>query len=390
MKGYKLGILLMVFTFATMAALIVTPALPQIGLEFQVSERMAQWTMAIFLVGYALGQLPYGPLANRFGRKQAFRCGVFLTLIGLLISLFASSFWLFCLGRFVQALGSGAGLKVGFTMMGDLHAGHAATRAISFLTLGFGLIPGLAATIGGYLALNWGWQGPLLFLFGYSVLLLLLLPLLPETAKELHPDALELQKIGRRLYRQLKDPFILFHALLMGFATGIIYIFATISPYIGIQELGLTSFTFGLASWIPSLGLMTGVLISRSMSHRSNPRINMLSGILLILIGAIAASLCFAANWITVASLFIPAYFIYLGSNLLWTHSSAKGLSEATDKSNAAAVMQFVNLSFTTLAVFLVEVTPPTERMLLPAAYGIIIVCMFIVWLRLKPHHAKS
>lgn len=384
----KILVLLMLITFATFLGLLFTPALPEISSAFQISETKAQWTMSIFMVGYALGQLPYGPIANRYGRKKAIWVGVVLALVGSLMAFLATEFWVLCLGRFIQALGSAVGLKVAFTMVGDLHAGEGATQAIALLTIAFGIMPGLANAIGGYITVLWGWQGCFLFLTLYTIVLWLFTFTLPETAKELHADALQIGKMRHGFARQFKDTFLMSHAFLVGLSTAAIYIFSTLSPYIAIQRMGLSPDAFGLWSLVPSLGLLTGAIVSRMLSKR-NAHINMLSGILIILVGALILSLCFINQVINVWSLFVPMFIINIGTNLTWSNASAKALSEATDKSNASAVMQFTNVGLATVAVFLVEVVPPTTTLLLPCAFGLILVLMFAVWLKLKAPHPK-
>jgi DHA1 family bicyclomycin/chloramphenicol resistance-like MFS transporter len=272
-------------------------------------------------------------------------------------------------------------------MVGDLHAGEAATKAISTLTLAFGIMPGLSVALGGYITVAFGWQACFLFLSLYTVVLWLLCQLLPETAHELHKDALDLNKIGHGLARQMKDPFVMLHAFLTGLTTTIVYIFATLSPFIAIDRIGISPDQFGLWAFIPSLGIFTGSWITRSLSSRLNPRINMLSGLLVIITGTIVLSVCFANSYVTVWSLFIPMYFVYLGSNVIWTNAASKGLSEASDKSNASAVIQFTNMSTATIGVFLIGAFTPTATMLLPAALGLAIILMFITWLKLKEHH---
>lgn len=386
-KFPRLLILLLLITFPGFLGVLFTPSLPQIAGDFGVSENMAQWTMSIFLIGYAIGQLPYGPLANRFGRKKAIAIGFTIALVGTLLAYTATAFWALCLARFIQALGSAVGLKIAFTMVGDLHAGEMATKAISTLTLAFGIMPGLATAIGGYITVIWGWQGCFLFLALYTFGLWLLCIPLPETARELQKDALDLNKIGHGLAKQMKDPFLMLHAFLTGLTTTIVYVFATLSPYIAIEKIGISPDQFGLWAFVPSLGIFTGSLISRTLSSRLNSRINMLCGILIVITGAAVLSVCFANSWITVWSLFIPTYFIYMGSNLIWTNASSKGISESKDKSNASAVIQFANMGTATIGVFLIGAFSPTAAMLLPAALGIIIILMFVTWLKLKEHH---
>lgn len=385
-KFPKVIILLCVCTFANFMGILFTPSLPLLAGDFNIQPSTAALTMSIFLIGYAFGQLPYGPLSNRFGRKGALTIGFIIALFGTLIALFATSFWALCVGRFLQAIGSSAGLKVAFTMVGDSHAGEAATRAVSLFSLAFGFAPGLAQAIGGFVTAIGGWKACFFVLAAYTIVLWILMQFLPETARETQKDALELKKIGHGLMRQFKDPYIALHALMAGLSTASMYIFVTLSPYIAQSVIGISPEVFGLWAMVPSLGIVTGGLIVRRLSGK-NPRVMMLSGMLIFLISMLILSLCFANSIITVWSLFIPAYFLYIGSNLIWSNSLAHGLSEATDKSNASAVMQFINMGTAMAGVFLIQLALPTERMLLPAAFGVIVVLLFAVWLKLKAHH---
>lgn len=385
----RILILLLLIAFATFVGLLFTPSMPQIGRDFGIPDAQAQWTMSIFLIGYTLGQLPYGPIANRFGRKKAIYIGVVLAFVGSLLAFFSTSFWVLCVARFIQAIGSGVGLKIAFTMVGDIHAGVGATKAISLLTMAFGIMPGIANAIGGFITVLWSWQVCFLFLAFYSILIGLLSLFLPETAKELKPDALKLPKIVHGYGRQFKDSFITLHASLQGLSTTCMYIFATLSPYIAIDRIGLTPDLFGLWSLIPSIGLVTGAILSRNTTH-INPRVNMITGILIVLLGTIFIALCFANQWINPWTLFIPMFVMNLGNNLIWSNASSTGLSESKDKSNASAVMQFINVGMATIGVFLIEVVPPTTTMLLPAAFAVILIAMFAIWLKLKAHHRKN
>src|SRR5271168_2327617 len=104
LKGSKLWILFLLISFASISAVLFVPSLPLLAAHFGLTESTAQWSMTIFLIGYTVGQLPYGPIANRWGRKKAIFIGLDLALVGTLLCVFATHFWLFCLGRLVQAL----------------------------------------------------------------------------------------------------------------------------------------------------------------------------------------------------------------------------------------------------------------------------------------------
>src|SRR5471032_1196013 len=99
--------LLLMISFASVNAVLFTPALPNIAHFFDISAKVAQQTITWFLVGYALGQLMYGPIANRFGRKPALYAGISLQIISSLACVFAGNihvYWLLVLARFFLAL----------------------------------------------------------------------------------------------------------------------------------------------------------------------------------------------------------------------------------------------------------------------------------------------
>lgn len=382
-KFPKIVILLLLCTFASFMGILFTPALPELAKDFGLSQAVALRTMSIFLIGYAIGQLPYGPIANRFGRKGAITIGAAIAFCGTILAFFSTAFWVLCLARFIQAIGSSVGLKIAFTMIGDLHAGESAAKGVANLAISFGFIPGLAAAIGGFVTVWAGWRGCFLLLSVYVILLWLLSRILPETAHELHRDALQLKKISHGYMQQFRNAYVILHAFLAGLTTASIYIFVTLSPYIGIERIGLTPDTFGLWALVPSLGLFVGAVFSRKLSAKK-PRIAILSGIFIFLFAIASLSVLFAEGIIVPWSLFIPAFFFYMGSNLIWTQALASGLSSAADKSNASAVMQFINMGTATVGVLLVGAVPPTTTMLLPAAFGLILLLLFAVWFTLK------
>src|SRR5262245_5450852 len=106
--------LILLISFASVNAVLFTPALPAIAHYFNVTNDTAQLTMIWFLVGYTLGQLAYSPFANRYGRKPALFLGIGLQIISsvlCVISGYLHLYFILITGRFLLALGSGVGLK---------------------------------------------------------------------------------------------------------------------------------------------------------------------------------------------------------------------------------------------------------------------------------------
>ncbi len=220
-----------------------TPALPAIQQFFQISVGQAQMTMTSYLVGYALGQLPYGPLANAFGRKKTLYWGIWISIAGCLLCAFSAlngSFATLLFARFLQAFGATVGLKISYTMVADTYDQTAATRIISRFVLAFAVMPGIAIAIGGLLTQWFDWESCFYFLALFGLFMLYLCKRLPETAKSIDRGHLKMGAVIEGYRSTLKNKILVICSFMMGCGGAIIYIFASKSPFIGITLIGLT------------------------------------------------------------------------------------------------------------------------------------------------------
>lgn len=378
-----LFILLVLASFASVSAVLFTPALPEISKKLEISQAQAQLTMTIFLVGYALGNLPYGPIANRFGRKPAIYLGGALAAIGsLLVTLVSSrdTFWLFILGRFLMALGSAVGMKVAFTMVGDVYQQQTATKKISSFIYSFALAPCLATAIGGALTLHLGWQSCFYFLIGYSLLICFLGSLLPETAPSKDLNALNIEKIAAGYLEKFRSKELVACGLIMGCMSAIIYLFATEAPFIGIEKIGLSPDTYGLLTFIPPIGMITGSLITKWLTGKKDPHFLMLlAGLSSLVISTLMLGL-FILGPVNVWTLFIPMPFLFVGLAFLFANTSALAMVRAKNKSNASCVMNFINMGTAVVALLLLELLPVHEAFFMPLLF--VLFSGFILLLR--------
>jgi predicted MFS family arabinose efflux permease len=380
LKFPRLIVLLMLISMATLLAVLVTPALPELSRVFHLLSSENQWTMTSYLFGFSFGPLIYGPLGNRFGRKKSILFGLIISIIGSGLAFSAGSFWILCAGRFIQALGAAAGLKITFTMVGDLHTGHSATKVLSLLLLGIATAPSIGVAIGGYLTVGFGWRGCFAFLILYSILMFILCLTLPETAKHLDPKALQIRRIAEGYFQQFKNPLITLHGVLMGLSIAILYIFSSEAPFVAIELMGLTPEEFGLFNLLLPFGMGLGLIAGNRLAAKIRPRTAMLSGILLsfVGVGSMFLSAFFHSNsgW----SLFLPQALILVGMYFLWLFASSEGISQAKDKSNGSAVMQFINLGCATLGTFFVGLFAPKSLFTIPIVFTLILLALLAVW----------
>lgn len=346
--------LLLMISFASVNAVLFTPALPNIAAFFHISESHSQLTITWFLIGYALGQLLYGPLASRFGRKPALYVGIILQILSSFLCVSAgllNQYTVLVLGRFLLALGSGVGLKMTFTMVNDCYDGKKSSQIISYLILAFAITPGLSIALGGVLNTHFGWMSCFYAGALYGIILLLLSTKIPETLANIDSNALQFSHLLPAYTEQFKNKQLILGGLLMGISGAFIYVFATIAPFIAINFFSMSSTAYGFANLLPSIGLIIGSLCSAKLAGTMSFTSIIGVGIGIILGGVVVMYTTLLTQTPVLYAIFIPAMIIYMGLCFILPNASSIAMASTTDKAHASAVMNFVNMGSITLIV---------------------------------------
>lgn len=380
-------ILLLLVSFASIAAMTISPALPSISQHLGIRESETQRIMTLFLFGFALGQLIYGPLSNRYGRKRFIFLGIVFTGLGALTCLVAAHFGIFSLliaSRIVMGLASGACLKMSYNIAADLLSSQGLTQLISLFVLAFAIAPPIGIAVGGFLTAVWGWQSVFIFLFTYSAFILYLSQEVPETLPHADLCALRPRCILNGYLLVIKDRFVLLTALMMGCGSSVIYLFATIAPFISIELLGIKANTYGMLTMLANSGMLAAGLLGMNLSKKRTQLYVVFLGGTIFILGSILLYIPFFFNHVNIFSLFLPMPIIFLGSSLAFTNSSSIGLSHAIDKSYASSIMSFINLSFTMLIIFIANRFPSSNVRVLPTIFTLLALFLFLLWGRLS------
>lgn len=386
---YKLNVsephtinLMVLSAFASMGAVLMTPALPDIAAFFHVTSGLAQLTVSVFLLGYALGQLFYGPIANRFGRKPALYTGILIATIGSLFSILASpieSFPLLILGRFLEALGSSAGLVICFTIINDFYYPEQSRKIVAFLMLAFAIVPGIATAIGGALITYFHWQACFYFLLGYGLILIFPAINLPETIIQHDPYALHSHYLFGKYFDMLRNRGLMAYSILFGLSTACAYLFCAEGPFIGMHVLKLPPKLYGLLGLLPFLGSVLGSTLIIAFNKRFSIKKTMSIGFALEFGAAVLMFLCFSLQWINLYTLLIPMFFLLIGHSLIASNSATIAMSKTSDKANGSAVMNFVEMATATTATFVLGILHAAHAIILPTLFLLALAMMGLV-----------
>jgi len=287
--------LLTLITFSgTLAMHIFVPALPDAARALGASVGEMQLTMSVYIFGLAVGQLAYGPLSDRYGRRPVLIAGLALyTLAGLAACLVGDAHQLI-VARLLQALGGCAGMVIGRAMVRDAALPQDAARRLATMNLMVVLGPGLAPLIGGALATAFGWRSIFYVLSLLGIVnLLFALWLLPESRAA--RSGANAAGLARNYGKLLTSRAFLGFAIGGGCATTSMYAFISVSPFIFAHQLGRPDYEIGI---YPAI-LMAGVWIGSVLATRLIPRLPINRLAVWANLVSVAAALVFLAAVLT-------------------------------------------------------------------------------------------
>ncbi|MBN9427298.1 MAG: multidrug effflux MFS transporter [Burkholderiales bacterium] len=306
----ELTLLLAALTaFAPLAIDMYLPALPELRREFQTSPATAQLSLSAFFVGMASGQLFYGALSDRFGRKLPLAAGLVLFIIATVGCALAGSVQSLIGWRFVQALGVGATAVIPRAMVRDLFDPRDGARVLSRIMMVMGVAPILAPMLGAQLLLVADWRA---IFWALAALGALVLAAVLWRLQDSHPGNAEPLRLGRVLGRHfalLADRHMLRYGLGGGVAIGALFAYIAGAPFVFIEHFGLSPQSFTLLFGVNAAGLigassLNGALLGRVKLHRMlrlGVCLQAAAGLVLIAFGVLG----FGGLWGVVLPLFV-------------------------------------------------------------------------------------
>ena len=232
------------------------PGFPSIEREF--AQAGVERTMASYMLGIAIGQLFYGPLSDRFGRKPPLYAGFILYALGSVGCFMATSMTVLTAMRVLQALGGCGGMVIGRAIVRDRCEPHEAARAFSTLMLIVSLGPILAPTLGGLFVTSLGWRS--VFVFQCLLALTLLTAMhhiLGESRNPAHVVPLDVRAVLSGYGRLLKDRAFIGYTMVGACGMAGMFCYVAGSPIVLTREYGLSPQQFGWMIGLNGIAFMT-------------------------------------------------------------------------------------------------------------------------------------
>lgn len=239
------------------------PGFQSIANDLNTNVQHIQLSLTSYFIGVALGQLIYGPLLDRFGRKTPLLIGLGIYVLASIACTLSFNADQLILYRFVQALGSCSGMVASRAIVRDLFPPAETAKIFSMLMLVLGVSPILAPTVGGYVVSAFGWHGVFvaLGLIGLVITLCVIF-ILPESKKPNKSLSLRPAPILSNYWTVFKTPEFLINAFAGGIAGSGMYAYLSGSSYVMMGLFGVNERQYG---WI--FAIIASALISASQAN---------------------------------------------------------------------------------------------------------------------------
>lgn len=299
---------------APLAIDMYLPAFPEMAVEFGTSASAVQLTLTTFLVGLALGQLVFGPLSDRYGRRPLLLIGTAACAVFSAGAALAPSIELLAGARFVQGFAGAAGIVLGRAVISDRAQGAAAAKLFGLLVVINAIAPVVAPLLGGVVVTGFGWRGVFWVLTVLSALMFVCVVVLvaethPKERRTTGGTSAMLREAGNVLRNRRYVGFLLAYA----FAFGVMFAYISASPFVLQNVHGLSTSWYTAVFTANALGLVIFSVANGAIVAKLGARVTLRIGLTLLsvfsivmLINALAGPVLWVtliALWCTMGSL---------------------------------------------------------------------------------------
>lgn len=286
------------------------PAFPAIADSLDTNIVEVGYSLTSYYAGLCIGQLIYGVLIDRFGRKKPLLIGLLIYLIAGIGCALAPDINFLIAVRLFMALGGCVGMVAARAIVRDLFPVEDTAKILSFLVLVMGVAPIIAPTIGGFVNtwLGWRWVFGVMALISLALIMAVRL-ILPETKEDDPSVSLKLRAIFPEYAAILKNRYFLIYSLAGGISYAGMYAYIAGSPFVFMETFGFSDQSYGWVFAFNACGLILGSQLNRMALKRfSSEKISIYAAFLLFIIGLLFLTVTIAG----IAGPVITISFVFL------------------------------------------------------------------------------
>jgi MFS transporter, DHA1 family, multidrug resistance protein len=359
------------------------PSLPDIARLLGASTAQVQLTISSYLLGFAVGQIFYGPLADRHGRKPVLLGAMTLYCAASLACALATSIEMLIAARALQALGGAGGIVLARAIVRDLYSGARAGRELSLIGAVMALAPVLAPLVGGVLQTGFGWRSVFFTLVGCGLAgATIVWPLMPETLSMRAAEPVSPASMLRSYRVVARNGAYLAYLGLASTSFAGLFAWISGSSFVLQYLYGLTPFQFGVAFAVGSVGYMAGTMLAARLVMKRGLDRTLGVGAAALAAGGLGMVLSVVLGLSSAASLVLPMALYLAGLGMVLPQSIAGAMTPFPERAGAAsALLGFVQQSTAALCGALVGALLGTSAWPLVGAVAVMGCASLVLWI---------
>ena len=325
----------MLTAFAPFVTDMYLPSLPSMQIFFDTSVSMVQMGLTFSMLGLSGGQLVFGPLSDKYGRRKPLIFSMVLFVISTLLCIFSPSIECFVALRFLQGIAASGGIVIARSIATDKFKGKNLVKALAIVGAINGIAPVAAPVLGGVMVNNLGWQGIFVILLFIGLILLGCCAYFHESLSHQRRSSAELSRIFADFYRVLKNRSYLFFALVQAFASAILFAYIASSPFIIQIHYQFSALAFSLFFGVNAVSIGIGAAFAAQMSSAKKAIIYSITilnacswGLMLVV--SVNASIIFFEGLLLI---------LCFGLGMIFTVSTAAAMDAARNKAGTASAL---------------------------------------------------
>ncbi len=373
--------LLLLMPIIGMAVDLVAPSLPAIATDLHVLPSVAKGVIAIYLLGYALGNFISGFLTDAWGRRQLLRLALFGFALSSLAAVIFPTIHVLLLVRFLQGFTIGGVAVIARAIYADILPAEKLIRMGPLISTMWAIGPVIGPVLGGYLQFYFGWQaGFYFFAFISFTMLVAVIVVVPET--QMHRHGLDIKTMRKNLTEVVRNRLFMALAIIMGLTYSLIVVFNTTGPFLIQTEFHNTPVFFGHLALCLGLVFLLATIICRSLLKHFETEylflilIHVFLGLTFLFV---IASYFFSQSMVLVTA---GSMLMFFASGFIFPASMGKGMSLFSHiAGTASALMYLVNILLTSLCSFLMSFVNMSNAIPLMWIYFLLMgFCTIIYW----------
>ncbi|MDE6628662.1 MAG: multidrug effflux MFS transporter [Muribaculaceae bacterium] len=330
-KKYLVYLYLLLGALAAFPPLVTDmylPALPVMTMEFQTTASAVQMSLAACILGLAVGQLVFGPLSDKWGRKPLLKSALILFILATLASILSPTIEILNICRFFQGLGGAGGVVLSRSVATDCYSGRELAKTLAVIGAINGIAPVTAPVVGGLFSEIIGWKGIFCILLAIGASLYMVSIPFRESLQAEKRYTGSMTRLFLQATELLRNAAYMRYVLIFGMANAVLFGYISSASFILQNDFGLSELMFGILFGINSMAIGCGSMLSLKIRQIPNASHIGCAGML----GCSILQLCNYNLGLGFWGYEIPAFLMLFSVGMVFTSSTTLAMTEGKSK----------------------------------------------------------